>query len=642
MATSASTADVRPPARVPDDELPRAPASEVASAPEEPEPTTFAFGSDPREHNDNLNKNKRSVPNVRLPVWDGKRRQEPGAYKEWKREITAIQLAYDIQDHRYAPLPFLATKDDARDVLWDLDADNLNSLDMIMTRRNKEFEKLDFEKSELAYQEFERCKRTPGQQMTAYLRDMDRTYTKMIKEDEGAKLSEVTPNVVSPRPLATTTFQRANQEVEDTEVHNHKKNTGLKKFKRYGAKYLDFLPEDAPPDADGDDPEEDDPPAEEELQDPTEGDDQEGENQPEDDEEDDHHDLHDTDYEQLQEILYQGMKAGKKLKSASKGWKKPGRPGRPSSSTASSSNTVKRTTEETGKSLDCGQFGHWKGGPECSRTKSGLTPLSKKHGVNVIHYLLDKDDDDDDDERTSTTRLYDDEVIDWTINSINFVDNSEVMNWDPDVNDNHDNIDVHDANDNHYDRDVNEINITRLTIEDEIDTQYADLELNRHVCPSLLWIRTSAENPNTSEGCGPGRYHPDVDRCTTSRRLYYHEPPVNYPELTQEELGELHQRYEHPMSLEQINMMRQLMIDSVDEEEVFPETVKFHDADEDDEDPWTNIADTVTEKHLIRNDMKMFCPRCEQENHTLVKCQDYVSTRSSRVSVLRPTEPRDT
>ena len=179
------------------------------------------------------------------------------------------------------------------------------------------------------------------------------------------------------------------------------------------------------------------------------------------------------------------MKAGKKLKSASKGWKKPGRPGRPSSSTASSSNTVKKTTEKRGKCLDCGQLGQWKGDPECSRFKSGQTPLFKKHGVNVIHYLLGKDDDDDD-ERTSITRLCDDGVIDWTANSINFVDNSEVLNWDPDVDDNRDNTDVPDVDDNHYDLDVNEINITQLAIEDEVDIQYADHELNRHVCPSLL------------------------------------------------------------------------------------------------------------------------------------------------------------
>ena len=80
-----------------------------------------------------------------FPVWDGKRRSEPGAYKEWKREIKASQLAYDIQDDRYAPLLFLATKDDARDVLWDLDAESLTSLGVIMNRLSKEFEKLDFE-----------------------------------------------------------------------------------------------------------------------------------------------------------------------------------------------------------------------------------------------------------------------------------------------------------------------------------------------------------------------------------------------------------------------------------------------------------------------------------------------------------------
>ena len=45
---------------------------------EEPEPaTTFAFGPDPRRDNNN---NKRSVPNVRLSVWYGKRRRERGAH----------------------------------------------------------------------------------------------------------------------------------------------------------------------------------------------------------------------------------------------------------------------------------------------------------------------------------------------------------------------------------------------------------------------------------------------------------------------------------------------------------------------------------------------------------------------------------
>ena len=59
-----------------------------------------------------------------MPIWDGKKRHEPGAWKEWKREIKAIQIAYDIPDSKYAPLVFLATKDEARDVVWDLDEEN--------------------------------------------------------------------------------------------------------------------------------------------------------------------------------------------------------------------------------------------------------------------------------------------------------------------------------------------------------------------------------------------------------------------------------------------------------------------------------------------------------------------------------------
>ena len=219
--------------------------------------------------------------NVRLPVWDGKRRTEPGAYKEWKREIKAIQLAYDIQDHRYAPLLFLATKDDARDILWDLDADNLTSLEMIMSRLSKESEKLEFEKSELAYQEFERCKRKPGQPMTSYLRDMDRTYTKMIKEGEGTRLSEVTLarrllrrsglnhdeqrhvlasfgheyNLDRIRTALRLTYGDANRDdarrrfsqTPKASPTTHKKPP-FRRFKKHGVNHLDALPEEDPQD----------------------------------------------------------------------------------------------------------------------------------------------------------------------------------------------------------------------------------------------------------------------------------------------------------------------------------------------------------------------------------------------------------
>jgi len=46
---------------------------------------------------------RKNVSNVPLPIWDGEKRHEPGAWKEWKREIKAIQIAYDIPDAKYAP-----------------------------------------------------------------------------------------------------------------------------------------------------------------------------------------------------------------------------------------------------------------------------------------------------------------------------------------------------------------------------------------------------------------------------------------------------------------------------------------------------------------------------------------------------------
>jgi hypothetical protein len=61
----------------------------------------------------------------------------------------------------------------------------------IMNRLENEFEKMDYEKSDIAYQDFEKCRRNPDQSMMSYPREMDRTYTKMIKEDHGTRLSDV-------------------------------------------------------------------------------------------------------------------------------------------------------------------------------------------------------------------------------------------------------------------------------------------------------------------------------------------------------------------------------------------------------------------------------------------------------------------
>ena len=326
---------------------------------------------------------------------------------------------------------------------------------MIMSRLNKEFEKLDFEKSELAYQEFERCKRNPGQPMTSYLRDMDRTYTKMIKEDEGTRLSEVTLarrllrrsglnhdeqrhvlascgheyNLDKIRTALRLTYGDANRDgarrrfSQTPKASPTHKKPPFRRFKKHGVNHMDALPEEDPHQEDHGQEEGD----HEEDNDEEDDDEQPVEDERPEDEDEEGSDI-DEDDEQLWEIFYQGLKAGKKPKSASKGWKKPagrGRGGhRPSSS--SSSNVTQVTKEKTGKCFDCGQFGHWKGDPECARVQSGHTPPFKKHGTNVIYYSLTNDYDHDE-EQTMVTPLYpddSDDMLDWT-------PDEEVTEWNP-------------------------------------------------------------------------------------------------------------------------------------------------------------------------------------------------------------------
>ena len=410
MATAPTTS-------TPDDDgeqLPRVPPSESSEqdAPQVPLPVP--------ERQDN---NKKSVPNVRLPIWDGKKRHEPGAWKEWKREIKAIQIAYDILDTKYAPLVFLATKDDARDVLWDLDEENLDSMTFIMNRLENEFDKMDYEKSDIAYQDFEKCRRSPNQSMMSYLREMDRTYTKMIKEDQGTRLSDVTLarrllrrsglnadeqrhvlascnheyDLIKIKTALRLTYGDAAKDdsrrrFAQNHPHNNKMHKGqgkggkrtFQKFKRHGVNFLDAIPDDTLDQVEDEDREDHDD-GDHDDEDPDEGAHDEvhdGEDDEQDEEEEDG-ELEDLDEEALWEIFYQGMRAGKKLKSQSKGWRKTPRPSRPSSGKPSSSTTPQRK-EKTGKCLDCGLFGHWKGDPECPKVKSGQTPLFKKSGANVV------------------------------------------------------------------------------------------------------------------------------------------------------------------------------------------------------------------------------------------------------------------
>ena len=88
----------------------------------------------------------------------------------------------------------LATKGDTRDVLWNVDpadsSDNPNCLSDMMEILNKEFDKPEWEKADHAAEQFEKCRRAPGEKMIAYLHSVHRTYTKVLKEDKGSMISD--------------------------------------------------------------------------------------------------------------------------------------------------------------------------------------------------------------------------------------------------------------------------------------------------------------------------------------------------------------------------------------------------------------------------------------------------------------------
>ena len=129
---------------------------------------------------------------AKIPHFFGGANQDPGDYKEWRREVAAIQSTYGIQDKDFAGHVFLATKGDARTVLWEVQPEHFadpTTFGKIMQLLDKEYDRPEWEKADHATEMFEKCRRVPGQRMVAYMRDMQRAYHRMLKEDQGTVIS---------------------------------------------------------------------------------------------------------------------------------------------------------------------------------------------------------------------------------------------------------------------------------------------------------------------------------------------------------------------------------------------------------------------------------------------------------------------
>ena len=125
----------------------------------------------------------------------------------------------------------------------------------------------------------------------------------------------------------------------------------------------------------------------------------------------------DEDLQELVGAFVQFMRAGKKMRSKSKGWKKSPKGKRKGKNSSSSSGPTRTNAagKKTGKCLDCGKYGHRKGDSECEHVKSGKTKPFRPHGANVLtqHYRLDADDEEE--------GKHDQDLRDAIMNSVNEV-----------------------------------------------------------------------------------------------------------------------------------------------------------------------------------------------------------------------------
>ena len=232
---------------------------------------------------------------------------------------------------------------------------------------------------------------------------------------------------------------------------------------------------------------------------------------------------------------------------------------------------VRRRAREgkNSKCLDCGQFGHRKGDPECARIKSGQTPPLKKHGANVIYYSL-TDDYDHDEEQTTVTLLYSDEVTDWT-------PDEEVTEWDPNP--------------------------------PIVNTPWILYVVDWKPPPPAEPLPRIADLDELENGTSDL-----IDINTQNDDQDIH---IEYTELSAEQLDHLHKINEHPLSPSQVEMMK-----STIEEEIFLEMPPL--PEDDDDDPWKNIEEEIHGRHFIKNDKaEMFCPLCKSTDHLMNMCPDY-------------------
>ena len=118
-------------------------------------------------------------------MYTGSRRRH--AYRDWKREVQAYRLAYQVAPEAIGPRVWLRLGGEAKDVTEHLDLETElaveGGLDKLLTALDKAFLQEDCDRVDEAVSEFWQLRREAGQSMEGYIAAFAQAKLKMKRED---------------------------------------------------------------------------------------------------------------------------------------------------------------------------------------------------------------------------------------------------------------------------------------------------------------------------------------------------------------------------------------------------------------------------------------------------------------------------
>ena len=127
-----------------------------------------------------------------LAMYTGSRRR--GAYREWRKEVTAFMCAFQIPPEQQAPRIWLRLGGEAKDVVEHLDMKrdlaSDKGLENLLAVLDAEFIEEECDRVDEAVTFFWNLRREYGQSMETYVQNMQQAKLRMKKEDPATTIGD--------------------------------------------------------------------------------------------------------------------------------------------------------------------------------------------------------------------------------------------------------------------------------------------------------------------------------------------------------------------------------------------------------------------------------------------------------------------